>query len=52
MKFVSLEELEEIEEREDVERVENNGVSGQDGKSIWYTVYFTDGTEEDIYTRE
>lgn len=51
MKFVSLEELELIEEREDVEKVESNGVSGIDGSSIWYTVYYTDGTEEDIYTK-
>lgn len=52
MRFVNLEQLESIEEREDVERVENNGVSGQDGKSTWYTVYYTNGEEEDIYWNE
>lgn len=51
MKFVSLEELETIEEREDVKKVECNGISGQDGHSHWYTVYFTNGEEEDIYTK-
>lgn len=49
MKFVTLEELESIEEREDVERVENNGISGIDGSSLWVTIYYTDGTEEDVY---
>lgn len=50
MKKISLEELQVIEEMETVERVEFNGVSGIDGKSNWYTVYYTDGKEEDVYT--
>ena len=50
MKFVTLTELEDIELREDVKEVEFNGISGQDGSSNWYTVYYIDGSEEDIYT--
>ena len=50
MKFVTLAELEDIELREDVKEVELNGISGQDGSSNWYTIYYTDGTEEDVYT--
>ena len=50
MKFVTLAELEDIELREDVKEVEFNGLSGQDGSSHWYTIYYTDGSEEDIYT--
>ena len=50
MKFVTLAELEDIELREDVKEVEFNGISGQDGASEWYTIYYIDGTEEDVYT--
>ena len=50
MKFVTLAELEDIELREDVQEVQFNGISGQDGSSNWYTVYYIDGSEEDIYT--
>ena len=35
---------------EDVKEVEFNGISGQDGSSHWYTIYYTDGSEEDVYT--
>lgn len=51
MKFVSVEELEEIEVMENIEKVEFNGVSGQDRNSNWYTVHYTDGSEEDIYIK-
>ena len=50
MKFVTLAELEDIELREDVKEVEFNGISGQDGVSHWYTIYYTNGSEEDVYT--
>ena len=50
MKFVTLTELEDIELREDVKEVEFNGISGQDESSNWYTIYYTDGNEEDVYT--
>lgn len=50
MKFVTLVELEEMESMENVNEVEFNGVSGQDGKSNWYTVKYEDGSEEDVYT--
>lgn len=50
MNFITLAKLEDLEAREDVICVENNGVSGQDGVSNWYTVYYKDGTEEDLYT--
>ena len=50
MKFVTLAELEDIELREDVQEVQFNGISGQDGSSNWYTIYYTDGSEEDVYT--
>ena len=50
MKFITLAELEDIELREDVKEVEFNGISGQDGASGWYTIYYIDGTEEDVYT--
>ena len=50
MKFITLAKLEDLEAREDVTCVENNGVSGQDGASNWYTVCYKDGTEEDLYT--
>ena len=50
MKFVTLAELEDIELREDVKEIEFNGISGQDGASGWYTIYYTDGSEEDVYT--
>lgn len=50
MKFITLAELEDIEVREDVKEVEYNGISGQDGLSDWYTIYYTNGSEEDVYT--
>ena len=49
MKFITLAELEELELRENVKEVEYNGISGQDGSSNWYTVYYQNGTEEDLY---
>lgn len=51
MNFVTIEELNEMEEMERVDRVENNGVSGIDGNSVWYTVYYRDGEEEDVYVK-
>ncbi len=51
MDFVSYEELEEIMESAEVERVESNGVSGIDGISEWWTIYYNDESEEDVYTR-
>ena len=50
MKFITLAELEVLELREDVKEVEFNGISCQDGSSDWYTVYYVDGSEEDLYT--
>ena len=50
MKYVTLSELEDIELREDVKEVQLNGISGQDGASDWYTIYYTDESEEDVYT--
>ena len=50
MKFITLTEMEDIESKEDVKEVEFNGLSGQDGASGWYTIYYTDGSEEDVYT--
>ncbi|HFD2052229.1 MAG: hypothetical protein KHZ90_08600 [Veillonella parvula] len=52
MEFVTIEQLEELEEREDVKKLESNGISGIDGRSTWYTVYYTDGTEKDVYWNE
>ncbi|NWK11303.1 hypothetical protein [Clostridium cadaveris] len=49
MEFVTLEQLEAIELDEEVEKVEFNGISGQDGSSRWYTVYYKSGEEKDIY---
>lgn len=49
MEFVTLEQLERIELDEEVEKVEFNGISGQDGSSRWYTVYYKSGEEKDIY---
>ena len=49
MKKITLERLEELETMENVKEVEFNGTSGMDGSSNWYTVYYTDGTEEDVY---
>lgn len=51
MKFVTAEQMEEIELMENVEKVECNGNSGRDVNATWYTVYYTDGTEEDIYMK-
>ena len=50
MKFITFAEMEDIELREDVKEVEFNGLSGQDGSSGWYTIYYTNGSEEDVYT--
>lgn len=50
MNKISVNRLEELEEMESVEKVEFNGVSGIDGHSNWYTIYYTDGSEEDVYT--
>ncbi|MCH1964303.1 hypothetical protein MCG45_15850 [Clostridium perfringens] len=52
MEFVTIEQLEELEEREDVKRVESNGVSGRDGRSTWYTIYYTNGEEKEVYWNE
>lgn len=49
--IVAPEQLEEIEESIEVDRVESNGNSGRYPNCIWYTVYFTDGEEIDIYYR-
>lgn len=48
---VTREQFEAIEEHEEVERVENNGISGNIS-ATWYTVYFTDGEETDIYFKQ
>lgn len=48
-KVVAREEFEMIEEHEEVARVENNGSSGSMPGATWYTVYFTDGEEINIY---
>ena len=50
MKFITFAELEDLELREDVKEVEFNGLSGQDGSSGWHTVYYQNGSEEDLYT--
>ena len=50
MKFITLAELEDLELKENVKEVAYNGISGQDGMSYWYTVYYVDGSEEDLYT--
>ena len=47
--LVTWEQFEAIAEHEEVDRVENNGYSGYIIGAIWYTVYFTDGEEMDIY---
>lgn len=52
MKIITLEQLEEISCKEDVKEVTFNGVSGQDGVRNWYTVYYNDNSEEDVYTKE
>lgn len=48
-KIVTAEQFEEIEQSAEVARVENNGGSGRYPSCTWYTVYFTDGEEMDIY---
>ena len=50
MKFITLAQLEDIKMSEDIKEVVYNGISGQDGVSNWYTVYYTDDSEEDLYT--
>ena len=47
--IVTDDQFEKIEVHEEVERVENNGNSGRIPGATWYTVYFTDGEEIDIY---
>ena len=51
MERITLERLEELEMMESVDYVEFNGISGIDGSSNWYTVYYKDGDEEDVYTK-
>ena len=50
MKFITLAQLEDLEMSENVKEVEFNGISGQDSMSYWYTVYYQNGSEEDLYT--
>ena len=47
--IVTREQFEEIEEHEEAARGENNGNSGNIPGATWYTIYFTDGEEADIY---
>lgn len=47
--IITEDQFDEIQENEFVEEVENNGVSGKDGKSIWYSVRLVDGTEYQVY---
>jgi len=47
--IVTDDQFEEIEQHEEVARVENNGNSGSIPGATWYTVYFVDGEEMDIY---
>lgn len=46
---VTSEQFDEIWEHEEVARIENHGYSGSIPGATWYTVYFTDGEETDIY---
>ena len=50
MKFITFSQLEDLELNENVAEIVFNGLSGQDGSSGWHTIYYTDGTEEDVYT--
>jgi len=47
--IVTAEQFEEIEQSAEVARVENNGNSGRIPGATWYTIYFTDDEEMDIY---
>lgn len=51
MKFITLKQLEELEWKDSVTEVVYNGESCEDGVSPWYTVYYADGTQEDIYIK-
>lgn len=51
-RVISREEFEIIEENQEVANVENNGSSGTIPGATWYTVYFTDGEEIDIYFKQ
>lgn len=51
MRYISYGELDVVSELEWVERVEFNGISGYDKTSNWYTIYFNDGTEEDVFIK-
>lgn len=51
MDFVNLEELNEIELRADVKNIGCNGISGREGRSTWYTIYYANGEENDIYVK-
>ena len=46
---ITRKQFEEIKEHEEVEKIKNNGSSGSKLGTTWYTVYFTDGQEIDIY---
>lgn len=46
---VSESEFDDIAYSENVNCVEYNGHSGNDSRLEWYTVYFIDGREMDIY---
>lgn len=46
MKFITIEELKELEIEANVI---NNGISGQDGSSNWFTVREESGNEYDVY---
>ena len=49
MKFITFSQLEDLEMCENVEKIELNGISSRDGESYYYTIYYVDGREEDIY---
>jgi hypothetical protein len=51
MRIVTLEEYEEIASSQDVVEIENNGNSGRNPYLVWHTIKYSDGTEEDIYTK-
>lgn len=47
--FVTQEQFEKLEVNPNVVKIENNGNSGLYYGYTWYTVYYADGTEQDIY---
>lgn len=51
MEFISYEDLENIQCDENVDNVIFNGVSGIDGFSKWYTIYYINGDEKDVYIK-